>query len=279
MTFLFSRAEAATTIMSATDDAKSLVDDFAARTSTPGVWPHINRADLAQGLRARIDGPDLINQGQASLCGPADFFRDLAIDDPVTYARAAIELYETGATNVGTQRIRPCHDLKIHLIPPHANIDPADWILCASLRDQDNWFFDYQSETDDFAGITMPHSMANWFRQAGYTEIVNDTNIYACKDLANARAASGLVSRGYKVSLFINADMLSADTQDNPSVTPDHWVGLTSSISFTGIEADPASKVNFEVYTWGQRQNVPASGSLSIKHFLWNYYGYVSCKH
>jgi hypothetical protein len=264
--------------MSAQDDAKALIDSFADRTNPPGVWLHIDRTALAQGLRARIDNPDLINQGQASLCGPADFFRDLAIDDPVTYARAAIELYETGATYVGQQKIRPCHDLKIHLIPPHANIDPADWVLSASLRDQDNWFFDYQSETDDFAGITMPHSMADWFRKAGYTEIVNDTNIYVCKDLANAKAASKLFGRGYKVSLFINADMLKADTQNDPSVTPDHWVGLTSSISFAGIEADPASKVSFEVYTWGGRQNVPASGSLSIKHFLSNYYGYVACK-
>ena len=97
--------------MSAANDAKDLVNNFAARTGT-GVWLHIDRADLAQGLRARIDNPDLINQGQASLCGPADFFHDLAIDDPVTYARAAIELYETGATNVGTQKIRPSHDFE-----------------------------------------------------------------------------------------------------------------------------------------------------------------------
>lgn len=264
--------------MSTQDDAKTLVNAFAGRTDPPGVWLHIDRADLAQGLLARIDDPNLINQGQASLCGPADFFRDLAIDDPVSYARAAVELYETGATYVGKQNIRPCHDLKVHLIPQHAGIDPADWILCASLRDQDNWFFDYQSETDDIAGITMPHSMADWFRKAGYTDVTNDTNVFACKDLPNAKAASGLFSRGYKVSLFINADMLDSDSQDSPSVFPNHWVALTSLISISGIEADPASKVSFEVYTWGGRRNVPASGSLSIKQFLSNYYGYVACK-
>jgi hypothetical protein len=52
--------------------------------------------------------------------------------------------------------------LKTHLMPSHVDIDPADWILCASLRDRDNWFFEYQSETDDFAGITMPNSLANF---------------------------------------------------------------------------------------------------------------------
>ena len=122
--------------------------------------------------------------------------------------------------------------------------------------------------------------MADWFRKAGYTDVTNDTNVFACKDLPNPqRPLAGYSSRGYKVSLFINADMLRySDSQDSPSVFPNHWVALTSLISISGIEADPASKVSFEVYTWGGRRNVPASGSLSIKQFLSNYYGYVACK-
>jgi hypothetical protein len=73
--------------------------------------------------------------------------------------------------------------------------------------------------------------------------------------------------------------MLEAGDQNEPSLIPNHWVGLTSAISFSGIEADPASKVSFQVYTWGEgHRKVPESGSLSIKHFLWNYYENVACK-
>jgi hypothetical protein len=55
-------------------------------------------------------------------------------------------------------------------------------------------------------------------------------------------------------------------------------VALTSAIKVSGLSADPASKVSFRVYTWGSQRNVPLSGSLSVKHFLYNYYGFVACK-
>ena len=56
--------------MATKDDAKNLVNAFEARTRRD-LWLHIQRADLAKGLKARIDDPDLINQGQSSLCGPS----------------------------------------------------------------------------------------------------------------------------------------------------------------------------------------------------------------
>jgi hypothetical protein len=72
--------------------------------------------------------------------------------------------------------------------------------------------------------------------------------------------------------------MLDSSTQNNSSVIPNHWIALTSSINISGIEADPASKVKFRAYTWGAQQDVPASGSLNIKRFLANYYGFIACK-
>jgi hypothetical protein len=265
--------------MAAKDDAKNVVDQFAARAgSGGGLWLHIKRTDLAVGLRARVDNPDLISSIETSLCGPAAFAHGLAIDDPVSYVKAAIDLWETGSAVIGTQSIKPKKDLKTYKLPATTTINPADWILLASMRDTDNWFFDYQEEGDDLSAITMPHTMEKWFKQAGYTEVLNDTNVVACKDLANARKASSLLGKGYKVCLFINSDMLYASKHNNASLIPDHWVGLVTGITITGIEADPASKVSFKVYTWGRVQSVPQSGDLSIKHFLNNYYGYIACR-
>jgi hypothetical protein len=193
-------------------------------------------------------------------------------------ARAAIDLYETGSATIGTMLIKPKKDLKFHKLPATANIDAADWILCASIRDMDNWFFDYQSESDDVSAITMPHSKASWLKQAGYRDVVNDTNVFLTKDLENARNASSLFAKGYKVALFISGNMLDVSTQGEASTIPDHWVALTSAIKIGGIAADPASSVSFRVYTWGAQRNVPVSGKLSIKHFLRNYYGYVACR-
>jgi hypothetical protein len=53
-------------------------------------------------------------------------------------------------------------------------------------------------------------------KSAGYTEIINETNIIACKDLPNALRASKLFSKGYKVALFINAWMLDAGSMRPP---------------------------------------------------------------
>jgi hypothetical protein len=263
--------------MSVKDDAKALVDAFEARTkSSP--WLHLARSDLAAGLRARADNPNKIDQGQTNLCGPADFIRDVAIDYPVAYVKAAIDLFEMGQGVIGTFLIKPKKELIYYKLPATAKIHAADWILCASIRDTDNWFFDYQSENDDVSAITMPHSKEAWLKQAGYSEVINETNVVFCKDLANARRASALYAKGYKVCLFINMNMLQAATQENASATPDHWVALTSPITFSGIEADPVSKVSFQVYTWGKQQNVPSSGSLYIKYFLRNYYGFIACK-
>lgn len=263
--------------MSAKDDAKKLVDAFAARTNTD-LWLHVRRADLAAGLRERIDSPDKINQGQTSLCGPADFVRDIALDTPAVYAKAAIDLFETGSAVIGTFLIKPKKDLKVYKLPATARINPADWILCASIRDADNWFFDYQSESDGTAAITMPHSKAKWLKQAGYSDVINETNAVFTKDLPNARKASALLAKGYKVALFISANMLDVSTQGDPSPYPDHWVALMSEIKVSGMATDPASNVTFRVYTWGDQQDVPSSGRLSVKHFLYNYYGFVACK-
>lgn len=265
--------------MAAQDDAKKLVDQFAARTNSGGgLWLHIKRADLAAGLRARVHNPDIISSDGTSLCGPAAFAHDLAIDDPVGYVKAAIDLWETGSAVIGTQLIKPKKDLKTYKLPATTTINPADWILLASMRDTDNWFFDYQEEGDDLSAITMPHTMEKWFKQAGYTDVLNETNAVACKDLANARKASSLFSKGYKICLFINSAMLYAATHNDASFFPDHWVGLCTGMMITGIEGDPASKVSFKVYTWGRVQSVPQSGDLSIKHFLNNYYGYIACR-
>jgi hypothetical protein len=264
--------------MSTTDDAKKLIAAFERRT-TGNLWINMKRLDLARGLSQRVDDPDLINQGQTSLCGPADFVRDIAIDDPVMYVKAATDLFETGSAVIGTFFIKPTRDLRIYKVPATAKIDPADWILCASIRDMDNWFFDYQSETDDAAAITMPHSKAKWLKQAGYSHVVNETNVVFTKDLPNARAAGALLGKGYKVALFVNANMLDASTQDDSSAFPDHWIALTKELRIEGMSLDPTSKVSFRVYTWGKQRNVPEYGTLSIKSFLANYYGYVACKH
>lgn len=130
--------------------------------------------------------------------------------------------------------------------------------------------------TDDASAITMPHSMADWFKKAGYTDVINETNVFFHKDDAQAKRASSLYSKGYKVCLFINMNMLYASDHDKGSATPDHWVVLLSEISVASTAGK--KQVKLTVQSWGKVRNVPQSSSLSLESFLKNYYGFVACK-
>lgn len=252
-------------------EAKLLVIAFAKR-STPQAFPRVDRLAVARGLMARIDFPGLIHQQVTSLCGPASLLFDLAIHDPVAYAQFGIDLYELGIAHIRKLEIKPGSDLKNYAIPPESNVDAADWVTMASIRDSENWFFDYDEVDDEVGGITLPHELANWFESVGYTDIRNETNLFFRKDESNARDANRLLANGYRVCLFISANMLQAAKQNNGSVTPDHWV-----VEMAPIQMLPGG-VKTEVFSWGRgRRQVPELGGLLLTDsFFKNYYGYVA---
>jgi len=253
------------------DRAKAVVRAFAARTGG-GVFTHLARGDVANGLLARVDHPDLIAQAGSSLCGPAAVTFNLARRDPVVYVAFVIALYEKGEAHLRQLKVKPGQDLRAY--DPQGKINPADWIALASLRDSDNWFFDYQSVDNEFAGITLPSHLEAWFKKIGFSTVVNETNLVFDKGEANLREAARLYKDDYWVCLFINAQLLYAADQTSGSFVPNHWVVLQSDVTFSG------TAVAFDVYTWGDgKRHVPGSPPLSVADFLKNYYGYVAAKY
>ncbi|NQT87246.1 hypothetical protein HQ560_10810 [bacterium] len=260
---------------SAKDRAKAIVNTFAAGRGN-GAFPNVPRRDVASGLTERIDHPQSIQQGGASLCGPSALLYHVARDMPERYATFATTLYERGRATLGTLSVEPGSDLRnatqsaYRLPAPRIPLNAADWVTLASIRDSENFFLDYQAAGDAAAGITMPGKLADWYTAAGYRQVRNETNAFFCKDAVNARAASRYKAAGWKVALFISANMLNTDTRNDASTTPDHWVVLAGSIVLT------ADAVRLRVFTWGQYLSVPLTGSLSEENFLNNYYGYVA---
>lgn len=282
--------------MSDQDDALALVDKFEMKGTSAvettrgcavtanGVWPHINRAALIAGLRARIKDPDKIDQANTSLCGPADFVRDVAEDKPKVYAQAVIDLYERGTAQIGTFTITSSNDLRGHALVkiPTGMIDASDWVILASIRATDNWYFDYGAEDQEVRAITMPADKVKWFKAAGYTDVVDETNLLITKDLVSASLANSYFRKGYHVTLFINSDMLSPSTMNNVSTTPDHWVAMTKPMEIRATVPrafpDEETSVKLEVYSWGRRIGVPSSGRLTYYHFTANFYGFIACR-
>lgn len=259
--------------------AEQLVRRFAGRIGG-GVFKHILRADVAKGLRERIQLPSLIHQKGSSLCGPAALLYDLLTRDPVAYVEYVIALYETGVGHLGKLEVKPGNDLKQH--DPGTTVEASDWIALASLRDSENYFFDYQAADDEFAGITLPHELEDWFRKTGYTDVVDEARVVVDQEEDNVQRADAHFRDGYRVCLFIHSNMLDKAKQSTGSATPDHWVVLTSRVSFGTAVIDSESKrtISFTIYTWGKgRWRVPDTGALTVDDFLDNYYGYVAARY
>lgn len=240
-----------------------------------GAFRASSRDQVARGAIDRVYDPNRIEQMASSLCGPAAMVRAVAATDPVAYADYIVQLFELGHGKLRRLEVEPDEDLRAY--DPGVQINQADWIALASLRDSENWFFDYDEVDDPVAGITFPSSLAGWFRRAGYTSVYNETNLIIDKDLNNLRAANELYKRNYYVCLFINMKMLDEDEGEmtSGSFSADHWVVLSSRVNIVG------SHVKLTVFTWGDgfRPVPPVGKSLTIDAFLDNYYGYVAAKY
>jgi hypothetical protein len=251
--------------------AADMICDFLQRSGRT-YFPKLDRDEIGVGLLMRIANPGTLRQGQASLCGPTALLFNLVSDQPGQYARFAIDLYEKGRAKIGRLLIEPGGDIRTYR-PPPGSIHPVDWMTMASIRDSENYFFDYDSIEAEFAGITLPGELAHWFRLAGYSDVREETNVYFNKGTGTLDDATRLFSNGYRVCMFINAKMLDAKEQTESSTIPDHWVVLRSPIARSG------GKVTLKVFTWGNGDyQIPQAGDLSQDDFLGNFYGYVAGK-
>jgi hypothetical protein len=266
--------------MAGQEEAIRIVEAFDAAPRL-GVWTNITPTDATRGLRERVNDPSLINQGGSMLCGPAAFAFDLAKSDPVSYVKAVINLYTGGTAVIGSLLLQPAKDLIFNRFA--GGIQAVDWILLASLRDSSNWFFDVENVDDMLSGATLPLTMTTWLQRVGYTQVVNRTNVWFTKDFQNVREANDYRSKGYRIFMFINSNMLYASRRANPSLAPDHWIMLQSQIHIAGPPLDSLRTVSLDVYSWGETTSLPntraGESPFKLPDFLLNYYGFVAFKH
>jgi len=94
---------------------------------------------------------------------------------------------------------------------------------------------------DDAKAIQMPHTVAAWFTSFWLLGRQERDHLLFTKDWDDVRDADRLFRSGYKVSLFIGANMLYAATQGNASTIPDHWVVMASPILSSTNQNDPTA--------------------------------------
>lgn len=254
--------------------ALALVQAFGQRTGR-GVFPNISRQAVASDLRSRIENPDSLDQAQSSFCGPAAFMF-CYLDDPIAYTKYVTELYDNGQAHIGSMLIRPSAGFRFDPLPEDSRA--ADWIALGSLRDSENWFFEYHRAelpflnaradiewVEEMRGGTSTSDMLSWFSRAGYTKVEDFTG----EDLpmSKARLATEYYNKNYRVCLSICSNMLDQKTVNNSNFAADHWVVLTSPITVGG------DQVSFTIYTWANK-----NWAVKVKpeQFSKNFYGFIA---
>ena len=245
-------------------------------------FPKLSRQHVGAGMLLRVGNPGMFRQGAASLCGPAAMMFNYASDWPVAYVRFAIDMYEKGKANLGRLLIKPGSDVRDY--SPPRSISPVDWLTMASIRDSENWFLDFDDtgRISDMAGITLPSEMEQWMRKAGYSDVRENTNISRFnKGIDTVNEANRLIDKGYRVCLFISANMAEYDEQeDKGSVMSMHWVVLLEKIQVSN------GLVKAKIFTWGKgsyeiphpHPDTKQIKPLPVGDFLKNFYGYVAGK-
>jgi hypothetical protein len=253
-------------------DAHTALTAFKASTKK-GLWPQVNKSQLIDGLAARVNNPCLVNQGRRSLCGPAAIVHELAKRRKLVYVQMARALYETGYYDGGSNEITPSHSLLTSKVP--SSLNPADWLMLASLRDDKNTFYvvEYEDDPGSFeegiSGLTTPGDMEDWTRDVlGFGNVVWDsTYVYGENDAL--RSAQRAINGGGVAFLMIDTAMLGGNA---PTIAyPKHWVSFKGDLSID--EGDwwcwDCGHVAFKVYSWGNCSKPVNLGEGPFEDYMW----------
>ena len=248
--------------------AANILCDFLKRMGQP-YFPRLDRDLVGIDLLLRVSNPNIINQRNTGLCGPVGFLYSLAFDSPAAYAEFGIDLYEKGKAMIWRLDIKPSVDCRNYFPPPP--MCPGDWLTAGSLRDSENFFFNYDSV--GASGSSSNDELADWFERAGYTDIHKNDNTFMSRDTGDINLMNKYYDDGYRLLLRINSKLMYEDSQAKTSNRGNHFVILRSPITVN------SQTVRLTVYTWGRRQDIPAPGTqLSPSQFLEHWYGYVAAK-
>ena len=258
-----------------------MVCDFLKNTRTT-FFPKLDPHRVGIGLLRRIANPSLTDQDKGSLCGPAALMFNYASDKPGHFARFAIDLYQKGQANLGRLLIKPGKDVR-NFLPP-GTMDHVDWLTCASLRDSENWFFDFDDtgKISDIAGMTLPSEMEQWFRKAGYRDVRENANISQLnKGIATVNEANLLLENGYRVCLLISANMTEYDDQSDKGSGTYEALGRAARENTSDGRAREDEGLLMGERNLRNTASTTKTGNLKplpVGDFLQNFYGYVAAK-
>jgi hypothetical protein len=226
-------------------------------------WPHLDPTTVLSRINDLQNDANLFNQGIFELCTAAAFFHHIIQKNPTEFARFAKELFGAGISYLGKFKVAPGSDLrnadygalasKFTTLPPQ-----TDWMLMSSVRDSENWFFDFEGSPDEDKAIeTTANELSDWYKNTGfYSDVSYNT------DLDAAKIKSIVKTNNNQVALWIQVSLLPGDTRKDT-----HIITVEGPITID----ETNDKVSFKYWTWAQPVILLETTFTSLKQNLLGY--------
>lgn len=229
---------------------------------TRKAWPKLDSTTVLTRIQNLKNDANLFNQGTIGLCTTACFYHHMIQRDAAKFESFANALYGGGIGYMGNLRVAPGTDLRnadyAALSAKYANMPPqADWMLMSSLRDSENWFFDYEGAPDESTAIETPTKELKGFYVS--TGLYNNVVFHDGTSVADIKAISKTAKD--HVVLWIRTALLGGSGT--------HVITLEGPI--TVDEAN--DKVTFDYWTWAQPVKTM---NTTLTSFKANYLGNIT---
>lgn len=233
------------------------------QSPVPGIWPAIQKPQLIEEMRSRVQDSFQVNQGKQPFCGPASFLFELIRRDPVKYVQICRNLYQLGGFSTKTKWISSSPNLIADQGNPEMPV--SDWMVLSTLRESENLIFPVQTNSPDIirniAGMTNPWEMQGWVQEIfGYRNI-QFAQAFLTGDLQVIQQAANIInSGGIAFALVTSEGLLYGDPPLIPF--PSHWVALLGNVSL-----QTPGRVSFDIFTWARKMHVDVPESRFKSHF------------
>ena len=240
--------------------------------STPGKWPRLSRAILAQEMRDTLEDPWRINQASTPMCGPACILYGLAGQRPRDYVRLVADLYDKGSHRMKTKTMRPSADV-MGSAASHGTRQ-VDWLTMAGMRDAANVIFTIDGNEGGSQnieqGIAFPWEIEGWAKEllrlrnvkVDTTFVWGDEEILQKGDLAHRRGG---------ISILLVDAAMARNESAFPAV-PNHYVVYEGNLDIERRPFWQGDMYRFRVWTWGTR---PRGIAQKDSHFDGNMFGAI----
>ena len=207
------------------------------QSSYPGVWPHLDKADILQDIQVRLDSPASLMEGQPFLSGVAAVLFNVLRKNPFRYVRLCHSLFETGGFQTLRQRIQSSERLRGSSIGHYGSyqdsfsastlhnlISPVDWMMLMTLYEAQLSSFPppaihpfMPSVITQHQQMTKPWELKGWLRDIlGYQKVTYHHAHLQPIGLLMRRAKKAIAHGGVAIAL-VNAEQWVRALQTYPS--------------------------------------------------------------